>query len=48
MKNKMYILNIDFYFINMKEEVLESYLKSESNIKLVLLRFEGMCILYLC
>lgn len=47
MKNEMYILNIDIYFINIKE-VLESYLKSESNIKLVLLRFRGMRILYLC
>lgn len=44
----MHILNIDIYLTNIKEEVLESYLKSESNIKPVLLRSQGMCILHLC
>lgn len=44
----MHILNIDIYLTNIKEEVLESYLKSESNIKSVLLRSQGMRILHLC
>lgn len=44
----MHILNIDIYLTNIKEEVLESYLKSESNIKPVLLRSQGMRILHLC
>lgn len=48
MKNEMHILNIDIYLTNIKEEVLESYLKSESNIKPVLLRSQGMRILHLC
>lgn len=44
----MHILNIDIYLTNIKEEVLESYLKSESNIKPVLLSSQGMRILHLC
>lgn len=44
----MHILNIDIYLTNIKEEVLESNLKSESNIKPVLLRSQGMRILHLC
>lgn len=35
------------YHANRKEEVLESYLKSESNIKSILLRSQGMHILHL-
>lgn len=44
---QLHILNIDIYHANRKEEVLESYLKSESNIKSILLRSQGMHILHL-